>query len=255
MGKDVVSAPAPMLPTLVDDLHVRRVLGSFQIEEVSFGKPVVLNRLPSANERVLLQERSAKIKTMLRPALMATEELKNARRALGLLFGGYTSLRNSDVDELLDAYLWVLQKYPLFAILEACQDVVDNRVKGLDPKFAPNSAQMSVFAANHTSRLASEQIKIDKILRAKSTFRPADAPGAKDRVRASLKDFHGRIGALLTDEQRSQAERKLAERHRVIAEWADLGLSPKHNGDGVIISVARARELGLMRAYDEAING
>lgn len=258
MGSNLTTAPHAMLPGLVDEIHIGRLVDSFQIEES--GRDICLDRLPTKAERELFQYRNVNLTKQLRPCNLAATEMDGARKHLGMMFAGFPNLRRADTDELLNAYLWVLQKFPLFAVIEACADVTGNRVAGLKPEFPPTSPQMAKFADDHVTRVAAEQLKIDKILRAKQVMRPPDTVGAGERVMVSLKDFHNRMNAgpvfgTLTqdDKERITSREKLEARQAVLREWAHLGLSPIVGKDGTVISPTLARQMGLLMGPESAI--
>lgn len=241
-----LTAPAPVLPGLADDRHVSRLIDSFMIEDD--GREVTLDRLPSKDERELFVLRNNNLKRSLRRCDAAMADLDRAKRDLAVMFNGYPAMRNDDVDARLLAYLLVLQSYPLFAILEAIQDVAHNRYENLDPMRPPTSPLLARRCADIVARVATEQLRLDKILSAKKVMRVETAPGAHDRVMASLRDFRGRVIVPDGDERRAMLARQ-AQRDRLtlLREWNDLGLPVVYSRDGQPMSVALARQYGLLR--------
>lgn len=255
-----VTAPAPMLPGLVDQQHVQQLIDSFAVSVE--GPRIYVSRFPTNSERQQLQEANQRCRSMLRKCVTATAELETAKRTLAAMFTGYLSMRNmppEEVDDLLNAYMMVLQNHPLFAIIAAIDDVAAGKVpQALD--WPPNSPRMAQLAAKHAEAVGAQQHKLDQVLTAKHLLRAPDAPGARDRIAASLRDFHGKVGAvdlsgISTAEERARmtARQRLESRQAILKEWAHLGLSPIWNGDGSPMSPALARSLGKLNGPEAAI--
>lgn len=251
MGKSL-AAPAPMLPGLIDEKHLDELTNSFSVSQEGYGGQIFINRLPSANERELLQRHNAAISESLKPhGVGSSNPPCDARRALAAMFHGYPSLRNADVMDLLDAYMLVLQKYPLGAILGAVEDIVNNRVEKLSLDYPPTSVRVGSLAAKHMGRVGAVQARIDKILVAKRLLRPVSDPAARERIGVGLRNLAGQISpgviaGTLTDDDRARiaARHKLEARQQILDEWKHLGLSPIINNDGSPITVALAIQIG-----------
>lgn len=256
MAKQVAKVPDSMLPGMVDDRARRDLLDSFFVSVE--GRLVYASRLPSKDERTQLQTWNADLVRAMRPASMSVAELDEARRNLSALFLGYGSMRYEadGIVEIVNAYLLVLQKYPLFAIVKAIDDVAANRVPGLNPDRPPTSPRMGKIAADHVSALAAQQIKIDNILKAKLLLRSDKTMESRARVAASLQDFHGKLvgggaeGLLEPDERRSEAERQRKTNDAVILrEYEHYGIAPRYSG-GVLVSLSLARTMGMLDQDD-----
>lgn len=130
---------APALPGMAADGRVEALLDSFDMEVLDSARDVVaLNRFPNAEERQLLQARNRDLASRLRPILMAKAEETSAARMLAALFGGYTGLRNTDVDDLIASFMLTLREVPLFALAEACGRIARNQEPGLSLAHAPD---------------------------------------------------------------------------------------------------------------------
>lgn len=260
MANQITKAPAPMLPGMRDETFVRRLVDSFDVHME--GRLAYANRLPNSDERRELQARNVEIVQALRPIKESQDQCMRARVALGLLFGGHPSLAGQDKRELIDAYMFVLNKYPLFAVLAGIDDAINRRLPKQDDRFVPNSPQVGAACARHVETLAREQIKIERVLAAKYLMRKPDAAGAAARVAASLKDFHGRMSpvegaGVLSDRERKviAARREKEGQQAVLREWAAIGLSPMTRKDGTPMSVALAKSVGALIEVSDGQNG
>lgn len=257
MAKEIVKAPAPMLPGMRDEKYMSTLLDSFNVQ--SEARLIYINRFPDKDEIRALQARNAEIKKGLAPAEKGTQAHAEARVALALLFDGNAYLNGQNKADLLNAYMFVLQRYPLFAILGAVDDAMGGRIPKQDDRYVPNSVQMRAAAARHVEVHAREQIKIERILSAKYLLQQPNKPGDKARVAAALKDFKGRLSpvegsGLLTDEDKRKLDdrRFKSNRKAILDQWKALGLDPIFcNGEP--ISPALARSTGALNGPEAAI--
>lgn len=257
MANSVAKAD-PVLPGLLPAAdEVEAILRSISVDME--GRTPVISRFPTKDETRALQVRNVALARAVEAAVMRTVDLQEAKAAIAVTLYGFPQMR-SEGDDLVRAYLLVLQKYPLFAIKDACSAVSDGRIKNQDDRYPPTSPQMSKAAAESVERIARERIKIERILTARTVMRPKDEPGAKERIMASLKDFHGRMapaeGVMGADERARVADRQRRENERaVIAEWDRLGLAPRRRSDGAVMSVGLCKSLGLLVEFKDGRNG
>lgn len=237
------------LPGLMSPGEIKALVNSFT---VMVDKEMLVSRLPDKGEREALQRRRGDLVTALRPCGMSITDKEKAQQALGLMFGGFTSLRKSDCEELVIAYLLHLDTLPLFAVIRACEAVPKCLLPNYDKAFPPTSPQLYSYAAKLVEHHRIELHQIENILTARKTIRPVDAPGAAERIAASLADFHARcpsIGTLTADERATITARQIEQnKSAILADYQRLGLEPVYAG-GLLMTptLARMQRIPLRR--------
>jgi hypothetical protein len=263
-GKELAFREAPMLPGTASAADALRLAESFQIEVEGFGKPALLDRLPTPDERRLLQARNADLRSQLRPANLAVADQERGRGALSLMFGGYPSMRGQTPREknaLIDTYWGHLQSLPAFAIIRACDDVIHNRVADLDPDWPPTTPRIVKQAQGYVAKAAAEQMRLEHILSAQKAMVPLMDQAARDRVAAGLNELAKAIDVgteVMGAEDRAKrrsAGASFSERE-ILRQYRAAGIEPRYTGGGkLLVSPALAeygkRELGRMAEHGQ----
>jgi hypothetical protein len=150
------------------------------------GSAVVLRREATAIERGHLRMRQRDLHMLLRP--LSLEDRKHAAKALAAMFLGFPNLRTTEHTAIVTAYIMALEQYPLFAIIEACEDVVRGRVDDLNPDFAPTAPRLCDLATRHVLPLRAELAVVEKALTAKYEINPV-SPEERERIAVKLREL------------------------------------------------------------------
>lgn len=122
--------------------------------------PRQLRRAITEDERAALEAR----RDELAPALAGyagTVERNRVALALTEMFGGYTSMRQTDEDAVgkVDSVMNLLREFPAWAIEKACRDIRRNGVwrdGKFDTRWPPNDSEI-VAAVRDARRLIGDQ--------------------------------------------------------------------------------------------------
>lgn len=179
----------PKLPALLTADDVPAVLASFVVEQEGFGRPIKLDRMPTAAERDLLQHRLR----LLDSALANVNDRGAAERVLAVMFAGFPQLQKAAVADLLDAYWAQLEGQPAVCIAMACHKVSQKLVPLLDCDYPPTAPRMVDLARREASVLRGERFAIDRILRATELIPRAPDAASRARIGAGLKSLANEI--------------------------------------------------------------
>lgn len=137
------SGPLPKILNPLTDVEIPRSTWSPWKED---GKPRLLRRVLTTNERLALERR----RDELAPVMAAGSPSDRDRIALALsdMFGGFTSMRQGDDEAAarLDSVMRVLAEFPPWAIEKACRSIQQNGVwrKGrFDREWPPNDPEIA----------------------------------------------------------------------------------------------------------------
>lgn len=146
-----------------------------------------LRREMTVTERGYLRMRQRDLHGILRP--LSIEERKHAAKAIAAMFLGFPNMRTADNQATVTAYIAALEQYPLFAITEACADVIRDRVD-INPDFAPSAPRMCELATRHLIPLRGELAVIEKTITARYERNPI-SDEERERVRKGLEELAG----------------------------------------------------------------
>src|SRR5262245_47372714 len=159
-------------------------------EVVSFwpndGSKAVLRREMSFTERAILHDRQRIIHGLLRP--LSSEDRKVAARVIAAMFLGFPNMRQGDPQATVAAYVIAMSGFPLFAIVEACEDVSQRRVGDINPDFAPTAPRMCELATRHLVPLSGELLVIEKTIVAK-VHEKVISPEERERIKTGLREL------------------------------------------------------------------
>lgn len=257
----------PGLPGLAPPAdEATELLRGFSVWEE--GRDYVASRLPTSVERQVLQRRLLVLDRALKAFEKNPTEEEAVKRALGAFFAGYPTLVNADAPGLVVAYMTDLRTMPRFAIERALDQIKRGQVRvsngrgtqvPLDPDYPPSSARVYDVAVRALHDRAMEQVKIQKLLRAKSAdvereMTPEERAAVGARIRKMADEARGTLRegiAAATSVERTAADerrRALEERRRAQweegcrAAWAAVGREPLHVG-GQMVSPELARRV------------
>lgn len=222
---ETVAAPQP-------DLEARGIIDNTTMFWPDDGSPPEMRRQLTQRERNRLQLRASELHRAVRPIATASEEKRRLAQSLAAMFLGFPSMRNSDNQATVAAYIMAMEGFPLFAGIAACEDVVKRRVQELDPDFPPTAPRMCDLAAKHVSPVVGERLMIEKTLAAKKQD-PQLTPEQRERVGKGLRQMAEEMAAV-NEEGRREAmrqniERRMQESQRaILAEYARRGLEPAY---------------------------
>lgn len=213
-NKDLMAQGSRVLPGLLPSFEAVALADRLLVNALPDDRGgIMLARLPTQAERASLQGRKDYLEKSIEPIGRGSTDhagganWARARQALSLLFGGYPSLRNSNVPEMLDIYLGWLADLPVGSIAEACRLVGTGQARWPDGKGGFESASMD-FPPTHTRMhtLASLLADVDRkklaavyrVLRVTKQVPPDPSPEERERVRLLLeglgKSLRGHVG-------------------------------------------------------------
>ncbi len=222
---------------------------------------LVLNRMPTATERQMLQNRKSELGRALMPTRETEADSIALRLSLSMWLGGYSSLAHADNVGLVASYVSYLQEKPLWAILRAIQASKDGRLEVFDGKgatlplstaFAPSAQTMLDAATGYVRSYDAERDKIGNVLAARRLMRPEPTPESRARVGEMMTNLAKTITAPFdaeADRRRTEARAALTKRNKerrdaeIIAEYARLGVEPQYATEGVLVSPELLRTL------------
>lgn len=225
-----------------------------------------MKRLPSAEERNFLTDRSRAVAGHLRPIEMASEEKLRAGGALSRMFGNsWPNFKPEKPVQFLNEFVDAVKSLPLFAILEAIEDFKHGRIKQhslgdgkfakVDPQFPPPAPLFFQIAENKTTSLYVEQSRLRQILAitkarvdvfAKRS--PEDQAAADQKIGEWRAESASRKAAEeLADRAKRKVEGKEARQRSnaaIEAEYKSLGIEPIRGAANQIVSPSLMRALG-----------
>lgn len=225
-----VAVNADSVPSPKPDAEVRGIIDNLVCFWPDDGSPLELRRELADTERGKLQLRARDLHSAMRPINSATEDKRRLAQALAAMFLGFPSMRNSDNQATVSAYIMAMEGFPLFAGLAACDDIMKRRVPDLDPDFPPTAPRMCDIAAKHTNPAVGERLMIERTLAGK-TREMRLSPEERDRVGRGLRQVADAMNADLEIERqerkRQNVENRTAESQQaILAEYARRGLAP-----------------------------
>lgn len=147
-----------------------------------------------------MEERLAQLNALLGPS--------NRSEVIALLAPVFASFPSKGTSEAGDrakiqTYAAALVDLPLWAISEACEQILKGTAPGVSPDWLATSAQFRIRAADIMKPWADQRDDLSKILGATIVVVPARASG----VKAAFQDV---INALAEDEKRNRRDTRLA---------------------------------------------
>lgn len=139
------------------------------------------NLAPSKAEFAALHQRHLDVTGLLHPA--HDDEI---RMLVAAMFLGFPNLKISPDDAKKTAALYVsqLRDFPAWAVKKACENVLQDRVSGRSPDFAPSVATIAGICRDHVRDLAEENGRLAAIIGADVYHVPSDDERA--RVKAGF---------------------------------------------------------------------
>lgn len=256
MAKEIV-VQQHTLPGLADDAEAQAIADAFhrQIEDYGQGK-LALPRLPTAQERAILEQRFSDLRVALRSASIAMADRERVQAALGRRFANMPSLRNANVVEMVTTYTLDLLDLPALCVEMACDDLRRGKIKEVDPAYPPTSTQIYKQAEAHRDRLYQAQYRpIERVLSVKMLSKPeqteAQAARVGDLMRGLADGMKGDAEREETEKQTRRLEVGREQNTKLIhREWARLGLEPVMtkgiDGRSYPMSPAMARSMKLI---------
>src|SRR5215831_824323 len=193
------------------------------------GSPVILRREQTRLERDRLRLRQRDLAMLLRP--MGVEDRKHAGKALAAMFLGFPNMRVSNSEGIITAYIMALADFPLFAVTEACEDVVKRRVD-INPDFAPTAPRMGDLATAHLAPLRGELATIEKTLSAR-VLEKEITPAERERISVGLHELaahmvekHNIDGEIRERLAHQAVVLQEANTKAILGEYRRLGIEP-----------------------------
>lgn len=224
----------------VSDLDALKVADRFSVVEE--GRQVLIDRLPTPEERKLLKRREDDLKRALRPISYASEDQKRVAQMLATMFAGYPTMRNTNPQDTIAAYVVHLKDLPLFAIKETCEAVIKNKVKHFATDLPPPANLLYEDAEYRASKVHMEQLRFSRILQATELLQPVISEAERERVNlaieawraSSAKAFQGEV-----EERERRIDRTLqhfADRNddKIAEDYRRHGEEPQKSGDVLI---------------------
>lgn len=249
MATEIVHQPPGAVAPLNTPPHIAMTEAVLQnLLGGTYSMPTI-ERLPTAQERGRLHERSMQIRSLLRPGADAVADRDRISAAVGELIGGWLNLR-TDGPETIAGFTAKLQELPAWAVAEACRDFqegratfeVDGKVQRSSPEYAPSSATIFLVARQKMDAVLAEQAMINRIMTAKLAA-PDEDPVEREKVAGLIKDLATNMGT------RQEAYVAAAERESRDALAAAKGRAAKFRVDADARRLARYAELGLKPVY------
>lgn len=234
-------AGPPGKPPAQSDVPALRRLVSFRPD---IG-PAELVRALTERERQMLADRSAELRTALRP--LGDAEFDLARAEIAAMFRGCRAMRDTGeaAAAVVEVTLAVLREFPLWAISAGCIAIARGEA-GLDQRYAPNDAEIASVVRAQTLPYRQELAEAAMLLGAMvlATPEPQERPtmdelktkyGSNWGLQTSVDDETQRKAA--GARMRAAADRTNAE---IAAEWGD---QPAPTIAGIPISKSLAKTL------------
>lgn len=237
------SLPAKLYP----ERATTDLLDSFTRTLEYSGTERTLARLPLPAERERLHDRSVELARILRPANLAQAEQETAGRAVAQLFGQYTNMKDR-LENAAGIADTMVKKFPVWAIVQACADVYDNKVydedrktgarKYLSPDFPVTGIRLAQVAESHCGLLRDEQTKLLQVL-------------SCAKARPALPDFGRRLPPatmpLMSEAHRAAEEHYNTQRTQRLDE---MGKRAKEQREQTVLRLYKARGIAPQRGED-----
>lgn len=213
-----------------------------------------MHRALTKDERATLKLRFQELNALLRPAELAMAEMESAQRALGTLYGQYPQMRDP-AETALGIAATMAKEFPIWAIIQSCDDVYHRRVYDTDrktgarsylsPDFPVSGVRLGQVALAHIQPLKDEQTTLGVILSAE--VRPEPLPENAGRiVKPVLPVLPGMPAAQSAAEAHHQAQRKAVQdkladsarqqqQNTIAMLYRQRGIAPKRTKAGDLI--------------------
>lgn len=208
--------------------------------------PTLMASVP-ADTRAALKDRLTALRKTLAPVNSIAERDQIAL-ALTRMFSRWTNTGAAQRTTIA-AYVTALAVYPVWAIIEAIEEVQRGAVDGLSPDFPPSAARLCQVTEAHLAPPREERSKIEAVLSARVDVAPPRDPDEVARLAAAMRATADDLGRRLAagqgeaDERRRERDaQKIAANDRdIIREYRAAGLAPVIASNGRPMSLALAR--------------
>lgn len=207
---------------------------------------LTLVNLPTIGERSLLEERHRDLHKKLQKVDYSNANKALAGAAVAEMFAAMNFNPNPKVkEESIGFHVSQMLELPLFAVEQACQDVIHNRVDGLNPDYRPTIPRLIQIAKQIAKPVEQEYTDVRAFLSVKHVRFIATSQMTKtiSEGLSSLAQQLAAKGKREDDEHRNALARETIDRNRqrILDEYAARGMAPVYGPGGEPVSFSLLR--------------
>jgi hypothetical protein len=244
-----ITTDAPGLPVVAADQNAEALIGRFTAAIVRDSGSDELPRLPTEDERREIQQYATRMARLCAPTRESKQHQAEALMAIGAVFAGIPSMRNTDNAKTAAFYLSELGDLPVFAIKAACEAFRKGEIAGCDPDFAPTTVRLYGAAKKFAERALNRRYGAERILLIRKALPPPLSPEKAAELRDRMAGLASSLREKLDAVHRDVAERVASEtlagssERMIEREYQHLKMRPIKAGD-IPVSPALAKQLG-----------